>query len=107
MRVIIIEDEKKTGAFVRKGLSEQGMIVDIAEDGRSGLWLAQTGQYDMAIVDVMLPELDGWAIVRSLRASGSHFPVLFFTARDTLSHRVKGLEIGADHFFPQPFAFSQ
>ncbi len=107
MRVLIIEDEKKTGAFVRKGLSEQGMIVDIAEDGRSGLWLAQTGQYDMAIVDVMLPELDGWSIVRSLRASGSHLPVLFLTARDTVSDRVKGLELGADDYLPKPFAFSE
>lgn len=107
MRILVVEDDRKTGTFVQKGLREQGMVVDLAEDGESGLCLAQTVQYDMAIVDVMLPKLNGWSIVNSIRESGSHMPVLFLTARDQVPDRVKGLELGADDYLTKPFAFSE
>jgi two-component system copper resistance phosphate regulon response regulator CusR len=107
MRILLIEDEKKTVAFLAKGLGEGGFTVDTAKDGEAGLKLARVARYDLLIVDVMLPKKDGWAVVAELRAEGKHTPILFLTARDSVRDRVKGLELGGDDYLVKPFAFSE
>jgi two-component system, OmpR family, copper resistance phosphate regulon response regulator CusR len=107
MRVLLIEDKKKTAGFLAKGLREDGLSVEIAPDGESGLELARSKKFDLLIVDVMLPNKDGWAVVAELRKSGMRTPILFLTARDSVRDRVKGLELGADDYLVKPFAFSE
>ncbi len=107
MRMLIVEDEPKTAAYLRKGLSEHGFVVDVADQGEDGLHLAWTGQYNLVILDVMLPARDGWSILAEMRRSGTTTPVLFLTARDAIHDRVKGLELGADDYLVKPFAFSE
>ena len=107
MRVLLIEDEKKTVAFLAKGLRESGFTVDTAGDGESGFELALARRYDLLIVDVMLPQKDGWTVVAELRGGGLHTPILFLTARDGVSDRIKGLELGADDYLVKPFAFAE
>ncbi len=107
MRILIIEDEKKTAAFLNKGLSESGFIVDTEENGEQGLLLALGKDYDLIILDVMLPDRDGWSILSTLRQAGKQMPVLFLSARDAVQDRVKGLELGADDYLIKPFAFSE
>ncbi len=107
MRLLIIEDEPKTAGYLQKGLVENGFVVDHAQNGQDGLFLAMTGSYDVIIVDVMLPLMDGWTVVKELRQNGKSMPVLFLTARDMVSDRVKGLELGADDYLVKPFAFSE
>jgi two-component system copper resistance phosphate regulon response regulator CusR len=107
MRILIVEDEKKTTAYLKKGLSENGFIVDVAEQGELGLRLARTANYDLVILDIMLPKRDGWSIITELRRNGKVTPVLFLTARDSVHDRVKGLELGADDYLVKPFAFSE
>lgn len=105
MRILIVEDEKKTAAYLQKGLSEQGFVADICFDGEESLLLATTVEYDLIILDVMVPLRDGWSVLKALRQSGQQTPVLFLTARDTIDDRVKGLELGADDYLIKPFAF--
>ncbi len=107
MKLLVVEDEEKTGNYVRQGLSEAGYTVDLARNGRDGLHQAITEAFDLLILDVMLPDVDGWQIVQSLRQTGKSTPVLFLTARDSVSDRVKGLELGADDYLVKPFAFSE
>ena len=107
MRILVIEDEKKTASFLAKGLGEAGFNVDVAEDGEIGLERARTAPYDLLIVDVMLPKKDGWSLVAELRGTGVNTPILFLTARDSVRDRVKGLELGADDYLVKPFAFSE
>jgi len=107
MRILLIEDKKKTAGFLAKGLREDGLTVEIAHDGESGLELARTKKFDLLIVDVMLPNKDGWTVVTELRKSGMRTPILFLTARDSVRDRVKGLELGADDYLVKPFAFSE
>ena len=107
MRILIVEDERKTAAYLRKGLAESGFVVDTANRGDDGLHLALTQDYDLIILDVMLPERDGWTILKAIRQAGRQTPVLFLTARDTVEDRVKGLELGADDYLVKPFAFSE
>jgi two-component system copper resistance phosphate regulon response regulator CusR len=107
MRILVVEDEAKIAAFLRKGLAENGFVVDVARQGDDGLHLARTAAYDLLILDVMLPNLDGWAILTALRQEGKQTPVLFLTARDSVHDRVKGLELGADDYLVKPFAFSE
>ena len=107
MRILIIEDEKKTAAFLHKGLSESGFIVDTEENGEQGLLLVLGKDYDLIILDVMLPDRDGWSILSTLRQAGKQMPVLFLSARDAVQDRVKGLELGADDYLIKPFAFSE
>jgi two-component system copper resistance phosphate regulon response regulator CusR len=104
MRILIIEDELKTAAYLKKGLEESGYLVDVANDGAEGLILAQEENYDVIVLDVMLPTMDGWAVVKKLRATRTT-PVLFLTARDDVSDRVHGLELGGDDYLVKPFAF--
>lgn len=107
MKLLIIEDEPKTAAYLRKGLMESGFAVQVAVDGDDGLFQAREGGIDLIILDVMLPGRDGWSVIQDLRRDGNHFPVLFLTARDTVSDRVRGLELGADDYMVKPFAFSE
>jgi two-component system copper resistance phosphate regulon response regulator CusR len=107
MRILLIEDEKKTAAFLAKGLQEGGFAVDIAADGETGLHLALSSPYDLLVIDVMLPGRDGWAVVAELRGRNVSTPILFLTARDSVRDRVKGLDLGADDYLVKPFAFSE
>src|ERR1700680_3153074 len=107
MRILLIEDEKKTAALLEKGLRESGFTVDVGKDGEVGVDLARAHHYDLLIVDVMLPGKDGWAVVTELRERGMRTPILFLTARDSVRDRVKGLELGADDYLIKPFAFSE
>ena len=106
MKALIIEDEVKTGGYLRKGLSENGFIVDLATNGEDGLHLALTGEYDIIVLDVMMPGRDGWSVLQELRRS-QQTPVIFLTARDKEEDRVKGLELGADDYLVKPFSFSE
>lgn len=107
MRILIVEDERKTANYLRKGLTESGFVVDVAADGEDGVHLALTGEYNLVILDIMLPHCDGWSILTAMRAAGRPTPVLFLTARDAVPDRVKGLELGADDYLVKPFAFSE
>jgi two-component system, OmpR family, copper resistance phosphate regulon response regulator CusR len=107
MRILVIEDEKKTRDYLKKGLTENGFVVDDAQEGDSGLHLARTGDYDLIVLDVMLPGRDGWSVIAEMRKGGKQTPVLFLTARDAVQDRVKGLELGADDYLLKPFAFSE
>ncbi|HWL07436.1 MAG TPA: heavy metal response regulator transcription factor [Planctomicrobium sp.] len=107
MRVLIVEDEPKTSSYLSKGLCEHGFIVDIANRGDDGLHFAKTMEFDLLILDVMLPRLNGWAILSDLRRSGRQIPVLILTAQDAVEDRVKGLELGADDYLVKPFVFSE
>jgi two-component system copper resistance phosphate regulon response regulator CusR len=107
MRILIIEDERKTAAYLRKGLTENGFVVDVAARGEDGLHLACTLACDLIILDVTLPDKDGWFVLTDLRRKGQKTPVLFLTARDSVSDRVKGLGLGADDYLVKPFAFSE
>jgi two-component system copper resistance phosphate regulon response regulator CusR len=107
VKILIVEDELKTGQYLRQGLTEAGFVVDLARDGTDGLHLALYGEYDLVILDVMLPGLDGWQVLRALRDRGLHMPVLFLTARDQVEDRVKGLELGADDYLVKPFSFAE
>lgn len=107
MRILIVEDEPKTAAYLARGLGEHGFVVAVAGRGNDGLHLARTTEFDLIILDVMLPGLSGWSILSALRQSGKQTPVLFLTAKDTVEDRVKGLELGADDYLIKPFAFSE
>lgn len=107
MKLLVVEDESKTGEYLRQGLTEAGFVVDLVANGLDGQHMAMTEPYDLVILDVMLPDVDGWRIVQALRAAENAVPVLFLTARDSVADRVKGLELGADDYLVKPFAFSE
>ncbi|SQG10782.1 heavy metal response regulator transcription factor [Stenotrophomonas maltophilia] len=107
MKLLIVEDEPKTGNYLRQGLIEAGYVVDLACNGVDGLHLAGSGEYQLVILDVMLPGLDGWNVLSRLRESGWQVPVLFLTARSSIADRVQGLELGADDYLAKPFAFAE
>jgi two-component system copper resistance phosphate regulon response regulator CusR len=107
MKILVIEDEKKAAAYLKKGLGENGFIVDVAEDGEEGLHMAKTWDYDLIILDVMLPKRDGWSVLFELRRAGRQTLSLFLTAKDSLPDRIKGLDLGADAYLVKPFAFSE
>jgi len=107
VKILVVEDEAKTSAYLAKGLGESGFVVDVAADGERGLELALAGDYDLLIVDVMLPRRDGWSLLSSLRQGGRSTPTVFLTARDLVEDRVRGLDLGADDYLVKPFAFSE
>jgi two-component system copper resistance phosphate regulon response regulator CusR len=107
MRLLVVEDEPKTARFLQKGLSEAGFVVDVASDGQDGLELARNLEFDLIILDIMLPGLDGWQVLAGLRQGGKNTQVLLLTARDAVHERVRGFEIGADDYLVKPFAFSE
>jgi two-component system copper resistance phosphate regulon response regulator CusR len=107
MRILVIEDELKTAAYLKKGLSEHGFTVDVAMTCEDGLHQIRTEAYDLAVLDVMLPDQPGWTVIKQLRQEENHLPVIFVSARDTVQDRVYGLELGADDYLVKPFAFSE
>jgi two-component system copper resistance phosphate regulon response regulator CusR len=107
VKALVIEDEEKTAAYLRKGLAENGFVVDVARNGREGLHLAGSGLFEVIILDVMLPQRDGWSVLAALRQAKVQTPVLCLTARDSVADRVKGLELGADDYLIKPFAFAE
>ena len=107
MRVLVIEDEAKTANFLKKGLGEAGFVVNVAENGLEGLHLAKELQFDLVVLDVMLPGMDGWQVLSHLRQQSGRTLVLLLTARDAVHERVRGFELGADDYLVKPFAFSE
>jgi len=107
MKILVIEDELKTAKFLKKGLEEAGFVVDVAADGLEGLHLARELEFDLIVLDVMLPALDGWQVLSRLRQAGRRCLVLLLTARDAVHERVRGFELGADDYVVKPFAFSE
>jgi len=107
MRLLVVEDEVKTGDYLKQGLSEAGFQVSLARNGLDGHHLAMTELFDVIILDVMLPDVSGWRILQSLREANNAIPVLFLSARDSVDDRVKGLELGADDYLIKPFAFAE
>jgi len=107
MRILIVEDEKKVAGFIKKGLEEETYAVDVACDGEEGLHLGSEGQYDLIILDIMLPKINGLEILSQLRTQGNDIPILLLTAKDAVDDRVTGLNKGADDYLTKPFAFSE
>ena len=107
MRLLVVEDEAKLARFIEQGLTEESFIVDVARDGEEALERAMRTSYDLVILDLMLPGMDGFSVCRALRASGSDTPILILSARGVVRDRVKGLELGADDYLTKPFVFSE
>ena len=107
MKLLVIEDEHKTASFLKRGFSEAGFVVDVAPDGPEAMRLIQSGPYDLMVLDLMLPGVDGLHVLTWMRASGVRCPVLILTAKDAVEDRVTGLELGADDYLVKPFAFSE
>jgi two-component system copper resistance phosphate regulon response regulator CusR len=107
MKILIVEDEAKTAKFLKKGFEEAGFVIDVASDGLKGLHLAREVDFDLIILDLMLPGLDGWEVLSRLREAGRKSLVLLLSARDAVHERVRGLELGADDYLVKPFAFSE
>ncbi len=107
MRILLVEDESRVAGFIAKGLREESYAVDVAGDGEQALYLAAVNDYDLAILDVMLPLKDGRAVCREMRASGFHGPILMVTARAAVEDRIEGLDAGADDYLPKPFDFKE
>jgi two-component system copper resistance phosphate regulon response regulator CusR len=105
--MLIIEDEEKASAQLKKGLSEANIFTDVANDGLQGLSLAVTNEYDLIILDVMLPGISGWEVLKKIRAAGRTIPIIMLTALDAVNDRVMGLQLGADDYLIKPFAFSE
>jgi two-component system, OmpR family, copper resistance phosphate regulon response regulator CusR len=107
MKILVVEDEPKTGSYLKQGLEEAGFVADLMNNGLDGLHQALSEAYDLVVLDVMLPGIDGWQVLQGIRRAGKDVPVLFLTARDQVDDRVRGLEMGADDYLVKPFAFSE
>jgi two-component system OmpR family response regulator len=107
MRILVVEDELKMASLLRRGLGEEGHVVDVAGKGDEGLWMAGEVRYDAIVLDLMLPGMDGFEVCRRLREGGVWTPVLVLTARDSMEDRVSGLDAGADDYLPKPFSFAE
>jgi len=106
MKILVIDDEPKAREYMRSGLTESGYVVDVAENGRDGMFMAQEYHYDLILLDVMMPELDGWSVMKTLDKQ-INAPVIFLTAKGTVEDRIKGLELGADDYLVKPFSFAE
>jgi heavy metal response regulator len=107
MRILVVEDEAKTADYLKRGLEESGYRVEVARNGADGKHLIEEETFDLVILDVMLPGLDGWQLVQVVRQRSAHTPVLFLTARDAVEDRVRGLELGADDYLIKPFSYAE
>ncbi|MDD5594577.1 MAG: response regulator transcription factor [Candidatus Margulisbacteria bacterium] len=107
MKILLIEDEKKVANFIRSGLKSEGFAVDAASDGEEGLFLAQEGSFDLIILDILLPKVDGITVCKKLRAAGKSVPIIMLTAKDSVEDRVRGLDAGADDYLTKPFSFAE
>ncbi|MBV7299763.1 heavy metal response regulator transcription factor [Enterovibrio paralichthyis] len=107
MKLLVIEDEVKAGAYLKKGLTESGYVVDLASDGVDGLYMITSGEYNLVILDIMLPKLDGWQILNTMRSNNINTPVILLTAKEHVEDRVKGFELGANDYLIKPYAFAE
>ena len=107
MRILVVEDDKGTARFIKKGLSEEGFMTDVVSGGEEGMFMATTEIYDLIILDVMLPEINGFEVLRAIRQKGVSTPVLFLTAKDEKEDIIHGLDLGADDYLVKPFAFAE
>jgi len=107
MRILVVEDEARMASLVKRGLEEEGYAVDIAGNGEDGVWLGTENPYDAVVLDVLLPDIDGFEVCRRLRAAGRWAPILMLTARDAVPDRVRGLDAGADDYLTKPFSYSE
>jgi heavy metal response regulator len=107
MRILVVEDEVKMASFIKRGLEEEGAAVDISADGQDGLYRASTGSYDLIVLDITLPQIDGLDVCRKLRENKVSTPILLLTARDSVEMKVRGLDSGADDYLTKPFAFAE
>jgi len=107
MRILVVEDEPDLAAAIRKSLVEAGLVVDLAPDGEEALWKAESVPYDVVVLDLMIPAVDGWEVVRRLRANGNRVPVLVLTARDATADKVRALDSGADDYLTKPFTLAE
>lgn len=107
MKILIVEDEHKAGEYLQKGLIESGYVVDLVRDGVDGLYHATSEEYDLILLDIMLPKLDGWQVLNTLRSSGIHTPVIMLTAKEQVEDRVRGFELGANDYVVKPYAFAE
>ncbi|MBN2453138.1 MAG: response regulator transcription factor [Candidatus Omnitrophica bacterium] len=107
MRILIVEDEKKIADFIRRGLKEEGYAADVAYDGEQGLFMAKTNDYDLILLDLMIPKIDGLKLCKKLKEEKVIAPVIMLTAKDTVKDKVKGLDAGADDYLTKPFAFEE
>lgn len=107
MKLLVVEDEEKSASFLYNGLTEGGFVVDLAYDGEAGLHMARTGEYDLMILDLLLPKKDGWAVLKEVRTMARALPVIVLSAIGETMDRVRGLDLGADDYLAKPFAFSE
>jgi two-component system, OmpR family, copper resistance phosphate regulon response regulator CusR len=107
MKLLVVEDDPNAARFLKKGLGEEGFVVDVCHDGQNGLEAALSGQYGLMVLDVMLPVMDGWRVVEEMRARACETPVLMLTALDSVAHRIRGLSSGADDYLIKPYAFGE
>lgn len=107
MKILIIEDEVKTGEYLKKGFNEAGFLVDLAHDGVDGLYHATSNYYDLVILDIMLPQLNGWQVLKTMRSSNILTPIIILSAKDHVEERIKGLELGANDYVVKPFSFAE
>jgi DNA-binding response OmpR family regulator len=105
MRILVVEDEKKVADFIKKGLEEEHYAVDTAYDGEAGLYLTEINDYDLIVLDLMIPKIDGWEVLKRIRKNKNTVPILVLTARDTVEDIVRGLDSGCDDYLTKPFAF--
>ncbi len=107
MKLLIVEDEQKAGEYLQKGLIESGYVVDLVHNGVDGLYYATSGEYDLILLDIMLPKLDGWQVLNTLRSSEIYTPVIMLTAKEQVEDRVRGFELGANDYVVKPYAFAE
>lgn len=107
MRILVVEDEKKVASFIKRGLEEESFSVDMAYDGEEGLYMAESNPYDLILMDLMLPKMDGLSVIKELRNKGNKTPVLCLTAKDTVEDIISGLDSGSDDYLTKPFAFAE
>ncbi|ARR45589.1 DNA-binding response regulator [Vibrio campbellii] len=107
MKLLIVEDEVKAGEYLQKGLVESGYVVDWVRDGVDGLYHVTSEPYDLILLDIMLPKLDGWQVLNTLRSSDIHTPVIMLTAKEQIEDRVRGFELGANDYVVKPYAFAE
>ena len=107
MRILVIEDEKKVASFIKKGLEEEHYAVDTAYDGEEGLYMVETNEYDLIVLDLMIPKIDGLEVLKRVRGNRNNVPILVLTAKDTVDDIVKGLDAGCDDYLTKPFIFAE